>query len=110
MKTTFRIAAAVAAAALAAPALASDPTQPAILNDEPMTSAVWAPAIALNGSGRVEAEALNADPTQPRFETAAPAAALGGFSDQAVASAIVNDEPMTSAVRAPAAPSRVAGN
>ncbi len=105
MKTTFRIAVALAAAALAAPALASepsDPTQPEVKNP--------APAIVLHGSGRAEAEALNADPTQPRFETAAPAAALGGFSDQAAASAIVNDEPMTSALRAPAARSRVAGN
>ncbi len=98
MKSKFRIAAAVAAAALAAPALPTDPTQPEVTNP--------APAIVLHGSGRAEADALNADPTQPRTETAAPAVALRGFGDEAVAGAILNDEPIASAVREP--PSRVA--
>ncbi len=100
MKSKFRIAAAVAATALAASALASDPTQPEVTNP--------APAIALHGSGRAEAEALNTDPTQPRTGTAAPAVALRGFGEEAVAGAILNDEPMTSAVREPAPASRVA--
>lgn len=91
MKSKFRIAAAVAATALAAPALPTDPTQPEVTNP--------APAIVLHGSGRAEADALNADPTQPRTETAAPAVALRSFGDEAVAGAILNDEPMASAVR-----------
>lgn len=100
MKHAFRIAAAVAAAALVAPALASDPTQPEVANP--------APAIALHGSGRAESEALSADPTQPRTEVASPAMVLRGLGDEAVAGAILNDEPLASAVRESPAASRVA--
>lgn len=91
MKSRFRIASAVVVAALAAPALASDPTQPEVTNP--------APAIALHGSGRAGAEALNADPTWPRTEAAAPAAELRGIGSEALAGAILNDEPIASAVR-----------
>lgn len=100
MKNRFCIAAAAVAAALAAPVLASDPTQPEVKDP--------APAIALHGSGRAEAEALNADSTQPRVETAAPAMVVRGFGDEVVAGAIANDEPMASAVREAPATARVA--
>ncbi len=100
MKNRFCIAAAAVAAALAAPVLASDPTQPEVTNP--------APAIALHGSGRAETEALNADPTQPRMETAAPAMVVGRLGDELVAGAIVNDEPMASAARKAPATGRVA--
>lgn len=96
MKNWFRIAAAFAATGLAAPALASDPTQPEVANP--------APAIVLHGSGRAEAEALNADPTWPGTEVAAPAAHLRALGSESVAGAILNDEPMASAVREPVAP------
>lgn len=98
MKIRFH-AAAVVAAALGAQALAFDPTQPEVTNP--------APAIALQGSGRAEAEALNADPTQPRIDVASPAMVPRSLRDEALAGAILNDEPWASAVRA-AAPSRVA--
>ncbi len=100
MNHVFRIAAALAAAALVAPALGSDPTQPEVTNP--------APAIALHGSGSSETEALNADPTQPRTEVASPAVVLPSLGDEAVAGAILNDEPMASAVREAASTSRVA--
>ena len=100
MKSKLRIAAAIAATALAAPALATDPMQPEVTSP--------APAIALHASGRAEAEAVNADPTQPRTEIAAPAVALRGYRDEAGAGAILNDEPMASAVREPTTPSQVA--
>lgn len=103
MTHVLRTAAAVAAAALAVPALAhglaSDPTQPEGTNP--------APAISLHGSGRAEADALNADPTWPGIERAAPAVRLSGRGEWASAGAILGDEPMASAVRA-AASSRVA--
>jgi hypothetical protein len=97
MKIRFH-AAAVVAAALGAQALANEP-QPELKNP--------APAIALQGSGRAEADALNADPTWPGSERAAPAMAIRGFGGETDAGAILNDEPWASAVRA-AAPSRVA--
>lgn len=91
MKTTSRIAAAVAAAALALPALGSDPTQPEVANP--------APAVVLRGSGRAEARALNADPTWPGTEVAAPATPVRPVGE-ALAGGIANDEPLASAVRA----------
>jgi hypothetical protein len=100
MKNGFRIAAAAVAAALAAPVLASDPTQPEVTNP--------APAIALHGSGRAEAEALSADPTQPRVAIAAPAMAVRSFGNDVAAGAIANDEPMASALREAPATRRVA--
>ncbi len=96
MKSRFRIAAAFAAVAFAATALASDPTQPEVTNP--------APAIILHGSGHAEAEALNADPNWPRTEVAAPAMHLRAPGREAVAGAILNDEPVASAAREPAAP------
>ena len=103
MKHAFRIAAAVVAAALGAPAVAhdlsSDPTQPAVENP--------APAIVLHGSGRAEARALNADPTWPRTEVAAPAVALSRLASDASA-AVLGDEPWASAVQAQKAGSRLA--
>lgn len=99
MRTKFHIAATVVAAALATPALASDPTQPEVTNP--------APAIALQGSGRAEADALNGDPTWPGSEIAAPAVVLHGLGGETHVSAILNDEPWASAVQG-AAVSRVA--
>lgn len=96
MRSKIRIAAAVAVAALAAPALASDPTQYEVENP--------APPIALDGSGFAEAEALNADPTWPHIERAAPTATLRDLGGATVAGAILNDEPVASAVHAGAAP------
>lgn len=100
MKHMFRIAAAVAAAALVAPALASDPTQPEVANP--------APAIALQGSGYAEAEALNAQPEWPGVEVAAPAVSVPGLAEWADAGAILGDEPMASATRAQASAAHMA--
>lgn len=100
MKSTFRIAAALAAAALTIPALASDPTQPEVANPVPAI-------MVLHGSGRAQAEALNADPTWPRTEAAAPAVEVPRLAGEAVASGILRDEPMASAIHEPA-PSRLA--
>jgi hypothetical protein len=88
MKHMFRIAAAVAAAALFAPALANEP-QPELKDP--------APAIALHGSGRAEAQALNADPTWPQIEIAAPAVEFSGFDTEAPAGTVLGDEPWASA-------------
>ena len=98
MRTKFHVVVAVVAAALGAPALA-DELQPEVKNP--------APAIALEGSGRAEADALNADPTWPGSESAAPAVALRSFRGETDAGSIVNDEPWASAVHG-AAQSRVA--
>ncbi len=94
MTIKFRIAVAAAAAALAAPALASDPTQPEVTNP--------APAIALHGSGRAEAQALNVDPTWPQAEIAAPAVALQTLATEAPAGTVMGDEPWASAAQEPA--------
>lgn len=93
MTIKFRIAVAAAAAALAAPSLAfDDPARPAT---HP------APAIALHGSGRAEAQALNADPTWPQAEIAAPAVALPRLATEAPAGTAMGDEPWASAVQEP---------
>jgi hypothetical protein len=99
MTIKFRIAVALAAAALAAPALAfDDPARPAT---NP------APGIALHGSGRAEAQALNADPTWPQAEFAAPAVALPRLATEDSAGTVLGDEPWASAAQEPV-PSRLA--
>lgn len=101
MKHTLRIAAALAAAALVAPALANEP-QPEL--KEP------APAIALQGSGHAEAEALNAQSEWPGIERAAPAVSVPGLAGWADAGAILGDEPMASAARVQAAAAHLASS